>query len=274
MTENKQYRCVNCGKPHSALYKTYGPTLLKLTKCDKCKGIVDKYIEYDPVIVMIDIVLITKEAQWHVLYNTEFKSYWKLFIILVMVETYGLWRRDSLFNIAVDSLCGMRNGSYNNTHTAVPEILKDQCWAWEQQDRSNDNDLFIMEKDFYVQFISTFSGIVMFMMILHGLMKLTKPLSSRYEVSFLRVVKGFSLANMSILFTLPMLVWGNTETSQETKTIHYLLVFGYSFMVFFNVFTVIYERSTLATLSAVAAASLARFLASLYVTPALRDCIL
>lgn len=57
------------------------------------------------------------------------------------------------------------------------------------------------------------------------------------SVSLVRVLKAFSLANVSILFTLPMLVWGNTETSAETRTIHYLLVFGYSFVVFLNVFT-------------------------------------
>lgn len=34
---------------------------------------VDKYIEYDPVIVMIDLVLMSKEAQRHIIYNTEFK---------------------------------------------------------------------------------------------------------------------------------------------------------------------------------------------------------
>lgn len=33
MSSNKKYRCVNCGEPSSALYKTYGPTVLKLTKC-------------------------------------------------------------------------------------------------------------------------------------------------------------------------------------------------------------------------------------------------
>lgn len=40
---------------------------------ESCKGVVDKYIEYDPVIVMIDLVLMSKEAQRHVIYNTEFK---------------------------------------------------------------------------------------------------------------------------------------------------------------------------------------------------------
>lgn len=33
MTESKQYKCVNCGEAAAALYKTYGPSVLKLTKC-------------------------------------------------------------------------------------------------------------------------------------------------------------------------------------------------------------------------------------------------
>ncbi|CAG5041102.1 unnamed protein product [Parnassius apollo] len=73
-----------------------------------CKGIVDKYIEYDPVIVMIDLVLMSKEAQRHILYNTDFKTFWKLFIILVMLETYAVWRSDSLFSIAVNTICDIK----------------------------------------------------------------------------------------------------------------------------------------------------------------------
>lgn len=52
----------------------------------------------------------------------------------------------------------------------------------------------------------------------------------------LRVLKAFSLADVSILFTLPMLVWGS-DASPDTRVVHYLLVFGYSFVVFLNVFT-------------------------------------
>lgn len=33
MTKKHNYRCVNCGKPATALYKIYSPTVLKLTKC-------------------------------------------------------------------------------------------------------------------------------------------------------------------------------------------------------------------------------------------------
>jgi hypothetical protein len=34
--------------------------------------VADKYIEYDPVIVMIDLVLLNEQAYRHVLYNSSF----------------------------------------------------------------------------------------------------------------------------------------------------------------------------------------------------------
>lgn len=51
----------------------------------------DKYIEYDPVIVFVDLILIEKPAYRHLLYNSNFKSYWKLGIILWLVESFRAW---------------------------------------------------------------------------------------------------------------------------------------------------------------------------------------
>lgn len=51
----------------------------------------DKYIEYDPVIVFVDLVLIEKPAYRHLLYNSDFKSYWKLGIILWLAESFRAW---------------------------------------------------------------------------------------------------------------------------------------------------------------------------------------
>lgn len=51
----------------------------------------DKYIEYDPVIVFVDLILIEKPAYRHLLYNSNFKSYWKLVIILWLAESFRAW---------------------------------------------------------------------------------------------------------------------------------------------------------------------------------------
>lgn len=51
----------------------------------------DKYIEYDPVIVFVDLILIEKPAYRHLLYNSNFKSYWKISIILWLTESFRAW---------------------------------------------------------------------------------------------------------------------------------------------------------------------------------------
>ncbi|XP_059061166.1 protein ARV1 [Achroia grisella] len=264
MCDIKKYRCVNCGKGHSALYKTYGPSVLKLTKCDKCKGIVDKYIEYDPVIVMIDLVLMSKEAQRHVLYNTEFESYWKLFIILVMLETYGVWHSDSLFNLAVDTVCDISNNTDYKTNTnftiRIAEYWKSKCWEYKQDHRGDNNDLFIWEKDFYIQFLATFSGLLVFLVLLHSIMSIVKLRLMRKEVSLRLVLKSFSLANMSVVFTLPTLVW----SADAFRPLHYALVFVYSFNVFTNVFTVIYECPLLVTVITLLLCNCAKYVTSFH----------
>jgi hypothetical protein len=52
----------------------------------ECHQVADKYIEYDPVIVMIDLVLLNEQAYRHVLYNSPFKVSWN----------YILWNKQGL----------------------------------------------------------------------------------------------------------------------------------------------------------------------------------
>ncbi|XP_045492116.1 protein ARV1 [Colias croceus] len=281
MTDKMRYKCVNCGEGAGALYRTYGPSVLKLTKCEKCNGIVDKYIEYDPVIVMIDLVLISKEAQRHIIFNTDFKAYWKLLIILMMLETYGVWRNDSLFNIMVNSICDIQNNStINSTHIKLPinmtlnhvEPFKSDCLDWAHEEKDG-VDLFIWEKDFYIQFLSTFAGIFIFINITHSAMMLMKGFSLKNEVSILQLLKSFSLANMSLLLTLPMLVWGSGETEPSTRLVHYALVFLYMFAVFYNMFSVLYESPRFATIMVLLASNLFKYMITFHATPFIRKMI-
>ncbi|XP_050681744.1 protein ARV1 [Leptidea sinapis] len=276
MIKNSQFKCVNCGAFAEALYRTYGPSVLKLTKCEICNGIVDKYIEYDPVIVMIDLVLMSKEAQRHVIFNTDFKAYWKLFIILMLLETYGVWRNDSLFNIVINSMCDIKNNSTINTtyiglpiELSLPETVRTNCNGWVQVEK-DDVDLFIWEKDFYIQFLSTFAGILVFMAMVHGSIVAIKAISSKQKVSLVRALKAYSLANCSLLLTLPMLVWGNADTSPTTRLLHYALVYLYSFTVFFNIFVVLYESPRMLTLLVLAASYLMKYTTMFLITPAIR----
>ncbi|XP_071446438.1 protein ARV1 [Hetaerina americana] len=90
---SKGFVCINCGKSVVELFKEYSPSVLKMSNCEHCHKISDKYIEYDPVIVIIDLMLLDRHAYRHVIYNTTFKNHWKLAIILLIVEAYYNWSK-------------------------------------------------------------------------------------------------------------------------------------------------------------------------------------
>lgn len=62
--------CIECGNPDiECLYSRYKSEYIKLTVCQQCHKISDKYIEYDLVILFLDILLLKKQAYRHLVYN-------------------------------------------------------------------------------------------------------------------------------------------------------------------------------------------------------------
>lgn len=61
--------CINCGNFLPALYEQYGESHIRLSQCDYCHNIADKYIEYDNVLLFIDLILIKPSAYRHTIYN-------------------------------------------------------------------------------------------------------------------------------------------------------------------------------------------------------------
>lgn len=89
--EELKFRCVNCGHRLKELYKTYSPTIQKLADCDKCGKVADKLIEFESLVIIIDLILLNKEAQRHVLYNTSCKNLYKILLVITLLESYCLW---------------------------------------------------------------------------------------------------------------------------------------------------------------------------------------
>lgn len=63
--------CIECSYPVSHLYSTYSRADdrslgkgVRLTQCPRCKRFADKYVEYDYVVVFIDLVLIKPQVCW------------------------------------------------------------------------------------------------------------------------------------------------------------------------------------------------------------------
>ena len=51
-----------------SLFVEYTAGNIKLTRC-KCGSVADKYVEYENILIAIDIILLRKAAYRHVLYN-------------------------------------------------------------------------------------------------------------------------------------------------------------------------------------------------------------
>ena len=68
--------CVQCGtRSNDPLYKEYGQRShsgnIRLTRCQVCDERLDKYLEYDPVLIIIDLILHKIEVYRHLLFNSS-----------------------------------------------------------------------------------------------------------------------------------------------------------------------------------------------------------
>lgn len=62
--------CVECTNPDiKCLYSRFKSKYIKLTVCSKCGNLADKYIEFDNVLVFLDVLLLKAPAYRHVAYN-------------------------------------------------------------------------------------------------------------------------------------------------------------------------------------------------------------
>ncbi|KAK2182552.1 hypothetical protein NP493_348g00039, partial [Ridgeia piscesae] len=76
-----QYRCIECGYEAVELYKDFKAGIIKISHCVSCHKVVDKYIEFDPVIIFLDALLHKPQAYRHLLFNDKFKAPGRLLLI-------------------------------------------------------------------------------------------------------------------------------------------------------------------------------------------------
>lgn len=79
------------------------------------------------LIILIDLILLSKAAYRHILYNSNCKNLWKIGIILILLEAYCLW---------TETFSKFTNVRYRSDHT----------------------DPFLAEKGFYVSSLHILIG--------------------------------------------------------------------------------------------------------------------
>lgn len=102
--------CVECTNPDiDCLYSEFKSKYIKLTICPKCGALADKYIEFDNVIVFLDILLLKPQAYRHLAYNVvedaifsnrdeltssflyRYKSLMRYCVLAILFEVYLIW---------------------------------------------------------------------------------------------------------------------------------------------------------------------------------------
>ncbi|KAI6071926.1 hypothetical protein LUU34_01141400 [Aix galericulata] len=81
-------------------------TKFKSSVRKSCQKPVDKYIEYDPVIILINAILCKAQAYRHILFNTKINIHGKLCVFCLLCEAYLRWLQlqDSSQNTDPDDL--------------------------------------------------------------------------------------------------------------------------------------------------------------------------
>ncbi|KAL4238872.1 sterol homeostasis protein [Mactra antiquata] len=172
------YTCISCDNKSEKLYHKYKGGIIKITVCDKCGKVVDKYIEYDLVIVSLDALLLKRQAFRHILINRRLKSHWKILLVLLICE-------------------------------AITKLLDDTDIDDNKLWKSGDVIYSALEIDLYWNFI--FAGLEMFSLISGVLLciyifRLFLP-QTEFQ-SFTNIIHGLVLSCLGKILILPAILWG------------------------------------------------------------------
>ncbi|XP_044145866.1 protein ARV1 [Bufo gargarizans] len=173
------YRCIECNEESTELYRDYRHGVLKITICKSCQKPVDKYIEYDPVIILINAMLCKVQAYRHILFNTAINIHGKLCIFCLLCEAYTRWRQ--------------LPGSSNQTN---PEDIIRYAKEW----------------DFYKQFGIAALEQAAFLTGIFIVLFLARPktLKSHSQLAFL--LKALLLSSYGKLLLIPAVIWEHDYT--------------------------------------------------------------
>ncbi|XP_073529480.1 protein ARV1 [Phyllobates terribilis] len=173
------YRCIECNKESTELYRDYKHGVLKITICTSCQKPVDKYIEYDPVIILINAMLCKVQAYRHILFNTAINIHGKLCIFCLLCEAYTRWRQ----------LPGSSN------HTDPEDIIR-----------------YAKEWDFYKQFGIAALEQAAFLLGIFIVLFLARLRTLKSHSEFAFLLKALLLSSYGKLLLIPAVIWEHDYT--------------------------------------------------------------
>ncbi|XP_062938815.1 protein ARV1 [Cynocephalus volans] len=173
------YRCIECNQEAPQLYRDYTHGVLKITICKSCQKPVDKYIEYDPVIILINAILCKAQAYRHILFNTKINIHGKLCMFCLLCEAYLRWWQ------LQDS----------NQNTAPDDLIR-----------------YAKEWDFYRMFAIASLEQTAFLIGIFSFLWVERPMTEKKRPDFILLLKALLLSSYGKLLLIPAVIWEHDYT--------------------------------------------------------------
>lgn len=181
--------CINCGSSNVSIYKQFSKDIIKLTTCESCGDVVDKYAEIELSIIIIDMLLLKKAALRHVLFNSNFQGVWKAIVLFILCDAYEKTSHKYL------SKPSLKHGEY----------------------------VIDLELNFYLLCIKSLLEYFIFAMIVVMILY-QSPIKNAPRFSFKYFLHGIVLARYGKLFMLPLLVWSKSDNYCEVLIVIFIFL--------------------------------------------------
>lgn len=212
--------CTECGAPSKCLYSTFPRTnIIKIEHCSKCKKVVDKYIEFDPTLIFLDLLLLRTAAFRHVLCNREIGNiHWKLAVLCLFSDGYMKWitrntdpetpvaQYETKHNITEDIVfqAASQLQLYVMTSIAALELALLVCIV---------SSIYFILHEFFIRFCTSDGTNSRW-----AIYSLSRSFPSSFNIR--EVLKALLLANCGKLLQLPAIVWAQSSSQKYVSYIY------------------------------------------------------
>jgi hypothetical protein len=184
------YRCIECGRSEPELFHSYCDGVVKVMHCDGCKQLVDKYIEFDFVVIFLDAILHKAQAYRHLLFNVNIPSPWKLALIYLLCDTYIEWQ-------AIDT---------KQQHPVVDEYIFYAALEW---------DVYIIFVVVLIEWLllTTITTAMMFTASLLNYLPPCQQLPGCSHSLIWLVHRAMVVSSFGKLLAIPAIIWAQTHSA-------------------------------------------------------------
>jgi len=196
--------CVECGVGVDYLCEQISPSVLKLAQCEICGGVIDKFIEYDGLLLILDMLLLKTNAYRHIAFNHKQvgadKAVYTKYSNGTAAPPPSLSSQTYSFSRRVTVLC-------------LASLVSDAYVMWlHTKDTGGKVTLNVLETNFLYKFIEAVCGTLLyyFCIIVCSIALFKLPQSTATTYTSLNVgllAEGLIVGSFGKLFAMTSAIW-------------------------------------------------------------------